>query len=102
MNLSDFDFVLPASFIAQRPSADRGSSRMLLLARDSGAWQDAAFRDLPPLLHGDELIVFNNARVIPARLFGHRRGLRSQPPGEDSHARREHLSAEIEVLLTRH
>jgi S-adenosylmethionine:tRNA ribosyltransferase-isomerase len=65
---------------------------MLVLERDSGRYQDRKFTDLPKLLRGDELVVVNNARVIPARLFSHRQGL-----GD----RRELLPARIEVLLVR-
>ena len=81
MNLSDFDYELPAGSIAQRPLAERDASRMLLLNRATGAWEDRQFRELPALLRGDELLVLNDARVLPARLFGHRAGLRAEPPG---------------------
>ena len=59
------------------------------------------FRDFPELLRGDELIVLNNARVLPARLFGRRAGLRSQQPGRNNPARHEFLQTKIEVLLIR-
>ena len=101
MKLSDFDYALPGERIAQRPLAERDASRLLLLGRDSGGWQDCAFRELPGLLRGDELIVVNNTRVLPARLFGRRVGVRSEAPGKTSRARREHLQAGIEVLLVR-
>lgn len=101
MNLSDFDFELPAGSIAQRPLAERDVSRMLLLDRSSGAWEDRSFRELPGLLRGDELIVLNDARVLPARLFGRRAGLRSEPLGANNPARAEFLSSPIEVLLVR-
>ena len=99
--LDEFDYPLPAERIAQRPLAERDASKLLLLDRANGAVEDRAFRELPDLLRGDELLVFNNARVIPARLFGRRKGLRSQNPGKQSRAREQHLSSEIEVLLTR-
>jgi S-adenosylmethionine:tRNA ribosyltransferase-isomerase len=101
MRLDEFDYVLPDRLIAQRPADPRDSSRMLLLDRATGDWQDSKFRDLPALLRGDELLVVNNTRVIPARLFGRRAGVRAQKPGKSSRTRREHLSARIEVLLTR-
>jgi S-adenosylmethionine:tRNA ribosyltransferase-isomerase len=101
MKLSDFDYELPADRIAQRPLAQRDASRLLVVDRDSGSLEDHTFRDLPALLRGDELIVVNNSRVIPARLFGRRAGVHAQPVGRHSPARREHLAAEIEVLLTR-
>jgi S-adenosylmethionine:tRNA ribosyltransferase-isomerase len=101
MNLSEFDYDLPPGQIAQRPLAERDASRMLLLDRATGAWDDRAFRELPELLRGDELIVTNNARVLPARLFGRRAGLRANPPGENNPARAEFLTAPIEVFLVR-
>jgi S-adenosylmethionine:tRNA ribosyltransferase-isomerase len=101
MELSDFDFELPPELIAQHPLEERDASRMLVMERKSAALHDRHFRDLPDLLRGDELIVLNNTRVLPARLFGHREGLRSQKPGENSPARDEHLKSSIEVLLVR-
>jgi S-adenosylmethionine:tRNA ribosyltransferase-isomerase len=101
MLLSDFQFELPPDLIAQQPLLQRDASRMLILNREKQAWQDSTFRDLPDLLRGDELIVVNNARVIPARLFGRREGVRSEKPGRNRRAASEFLSSEIEVLLTR-
>ena len=101
MNLSDFDYELPAGSIAQRPLAERDASRMLLLSRATGAWESRQFRELPALLRDNELLVLNDARVLPARLFGHRAGLRAAPPSENSPARDEFLTSPIEVLLVR-
>jgi len=101
MNLSDFDYDLPQELIAQRPLAERDASRMLLVDRASGAWEDRQFREFPDLLRGDELVVVNNARVLPARLFGRRTGIRVQKPGDNNPARQGHLQAPIEVLLVR-
>jgi S-adenosylmethionine:tRNA ribosyltransferase-isomerase len=101
MNLSEFDFELPPESIAQRPLAERDASRMLELNRATGEWFDRQFREFPDLLRGDELIVLNNARVLPARLFGRRKGIHATPPGEDNPERELHLAAEIEVLLVR-
>lgn len=101
MNLSDFQFELPPERIAQQPLAERDASRMLIVNRRQQLWEDSAFRSLPDLLRGDELIVVNNARVIPARLFGRRQGVRSEKLGHDRRTVREFLSSEIEVLLTR-
>ena len=99
MDLADFDYELPQQQIAQVPLPERESSRLLLLEKKSGLWRDASFRQLPELLRGNELLVCNNARVFPARLFGRRQGLRSERPGRRT--QRQHLTAEIEVLLVR-
>lgn len=101
MNLSELDFDLPHELIAQRPLEQRDASRMLLLNLATGDWEDRYFRDFPDLLRGDELIVFNNARVIPARLFGKRAGIRASEPGAHSLSKHEHLRTQIEVLLVR-
>jgi S-adenosylmethionine:tRNA ribosyltransferase-isomerase len=101
MKASAFDYDLPRERIAQRPLAERDASRMLLLDRHRHSWEDHRFLELPDLLRGDELIVVNNARVLPARLLGWRRGVSAQPVGRHSRLRRQFLSAPIEVLLTR-
>ena len=72
--VSDFDFELPQKLIAQQPPAERGGSRMLTLNRESGAWQDSWFDRLPELLREGDVLVLNDSRVIPARLFGVRLG----------------------------
>ena len=66
--LSDFDFALPPELIAQHPAADRSGSR--LLDARGAAIEDRVFRDLPSLLRPGDLLVFNDTRVIKARLFG--------------------------------
>lgn len=101
LRLEEFDYPLPEELIAQRPLAERDASRMLVLERATGGFADHSFRQLPGLLRGDELLVVNNTRVFPARLLGRRRGVRAQPIGRRSPARREYLKAPIEVLLTR-
>src|SRR4029077_20845648 len=101
MRLSDFQFDLPQELIAQQPLPERDASRMLVLDREKGTWEDSAFRSLPDLLRGDELIVVNNARVIPARLYGRREGIRSEKPGHSPRTTREFLSSQIEFLLTK-
>src|ERR1700733_15336714 len=93
MELSEFDFDLPPELIAQHPLEERDSSRMLFIERTPDTMQDCEFRDFPDMLRGDELIVLNNARVLPARLFGRREGIRSGKPGKDSATRQDHLSA---------
>jgi S-adenosylmethionine:tRNA ribosyltransferase-isomerase len=99
MRLVDLDYHLPVSQIAQRPLDRRDASCLLELPRSEGSLSDHLFADLPNLLRGDELIVLNNARVIPARLFGRRQGVHSQPPSRTT--RHEHLTGEVEVFLTR-
>jgi S-adenosylmethionine:tRNA ribosyltransferase-isomerase len=101
MNPIDFDYELPPEQIAQWPLAERDASRMLLLDRRSGAWEDRQFRELSGLLRGNELIVVNNARVLPARLFGRREGIHAAEPGRNNPARGEFLQSAIEVLLVR-
>ncbi len=99
MRVDDFNYDLPPALIAQRPLDRRDASRMLVVERDTGQPQDAHFAQLPDFLTGEELIVFNNARVIPARLFGKRLGVHSQKPSRKTV--REHLSGNVEVFLTR-
>ena len=73
--LSEFDYELPEDRIAQTPATDRAASRMLVIERSSGRWEDRHFRDLPAYLRPDDRLVLNNTRVLPARLFGHRAGV---------------------------
>jgi S-adenosylmethionine:tRNA ribosyltransferase-isomerase len=101
INVSDFDYELPPERIAQRPLAVRDASRMLMLDRQTGSWEDHRFRELPDVLKGNELVVLNNARVIPARLFGRREGIHADPLGRNNPARRQFLKTQIEVLLVR-
>lgn len=101
MLVSDFNYDLPEDRIAQEPLADRAASRLLHLERRTGAWRDLAFRDFPNLLRPDDLLVLNNTQVFPARLYGHRRGLRSQPLSPTNPASRTFLQGRNEVLLTR-
>ena len=70
MQLTDFQFDLPTELIAQFPPSERTASRLLLLDGESGAVNDHAFPDLLGLLRPDDLLVFNNTKVIPARLLG--------------------------------
>lgn len=71
LTLSDFDFDLPDARIAQTPPATRGASR-LLHVDPAGALADLQFSDLPGLLNAGDLLVFNDTRVIKARLAGHK------------------------------
>jgi S-adenosylmethionine:tRNA ribosyltransferase-isomerase len=99
MRLDELDYHLPREQIAQRPLDRREASRLLLLSRSSGVFEDHQFTEFPTLLRGDELLVFNNARVIPARLFGRRSGVHSQPASRAT--RGEHLTGKVEIFLTR-
>ncbi|HXJ85769.1 MAG TPA: tRNA preQ1(34) S-adenosylmethionine ribosyltransferase-isomerase QueA [Candidatus Binatia bacterium] len=101
MLVSDFHYDLPEELIAQQPLPDRASSRLLHLSASSGAIADRQFHEFPDLLRTDDLIVFNNTRVFPARLYGRRGGLKSQPVSPRNPASRDFLHGRIEVLLTR-
>src|SRR5881392_2991284 len=99
MRLDELDYHLPREQIAQRPLEHREASRLLFLDRSSGVIEDRLFTDFPILLQGNELLVINNARVIPARLFGRRAGVHSQAPSRATKA--EHLTGKVEIFLTR-
>lgn len=88
--VSDFDFELPEELIAQQPPPQRGASRMMLLNRESGEARDSQFADFPSFLKPGDLLVLNDSRVIPARLYAHRtlRREKEKPTGW------------IEVMLT--
>ena len=120
LRVADFDFHLPEELIAQQPPTERGASRMLIVGRSSNAgpevslslspgnntsqearalapevclpqhWKDASFADLPSLLNPGDLLVLNDSRVIPARLFARRANARGK----------QEPSGLIEVLLT--
>jgi S-adenosylmethionine:tRNA ribosyltransferase-isomerase len=104
--VSDFHYELPEELIAQAPLADRAGSRLLHVDCAAGKSQgcrldDRQFRDFPELLRPSDLVVFNNTRVFPARLYGRRSGLRSQPVRAYNPVARDYLRGRIEVLLTR-
>jgi S-adenosylmethionine:tRNA ribosyltransferase-isomerase len=99
--VSDFHFHLPDDLIAQEPLAARDASRMLHVQRSNGQWSDRIFRDFPELLRPGDLVVFNNTRVFPARLYGHREGARAQAVSPQNPVARDFLRGRIEVLLTR-
>ena len=69
MRRSDFTYELPDELIAQQPLAERSASRLLTLDGVTGALADRSMRDLPQLINAGDLLVFNDTRVIPARLF---------------------------------
>ena len=83
MNVSDFDFNLPETLIAQHPVEPRDASRLMVVNRDSKRIEHHTFRDLISLLKTGDVLVLNNTRVIPARLIGEKEG----------------TEAKIEVLL---
>lgn len=85
MKTSDFYYDLPKELIAQTPLERRDQSRLLVLNRKDGSYEDRRFTDLPDYLHEGDVLVRNNSRVIPARLFG----------------RKEETGAHVEVLLLR-
>jgi S-adenosylmethionine:tRNA ribosyltransferase-isomerase len=72
MKKSDFHFDLPPELVAQAPLSERSASRMLVLPPSPAACEDRLVRDLPDFLRAGDLLVFNDTRVIPARLFGHK------------------------------
>jgi S-adenosylmethionine:tRNA ribosyltransferase-isomerase len=74
---------------------------MLHLNRSDDRLDDLRFRDFPQLLQPDDLLVFNNTKVLPARLFGHRSGARAQRPSAQNPAAKDFLRGRVEVLLTR-
>jgi S-adenosylmethionine:tRNA ribosyltransferase-isomerase len=90
LRVADFDFDLPAELIAQSPPPERGQSQMLVMNREGGDLRDAQFSEFPSLLRAGDLLVLNDSRVIPARLFA-RRTLRRE---------REKPTGRIEVMLT--
>ena len=85
MKTSDFDYHLPPEFIAQIPVEPRDQSRLMVLRRSDGSVEHRHFYDIVDYLHSGDTIVFNNSRVIPARILGQK---------EDS-------STEVEILLLR-
>jgi S-adenosylmethionine:tRNA ribosyltransferase-isomerase len=101
MDLSAFDFHLPERLIAQEPPAERDSARMLVVHRREDRLEDREFHDFPSFVGPGDCLVLNDSRVLPARLFGHRAGMRSLPVGKNNPKRREYLSGRVEVLLLR-
>ncbi|RPE81286.1 tRNA preQ1(34) S-adenosylmethionine ribosyltransferase-isomerase QueA [Vulcaniibacterium tengchongense] len=69
---SDFHYDLPPELIAQEPLPERSASRLLVVPPAPAPFQDRVFRELPELLQPGDLLVFNDTRVIPARLYGHK------------------------------
>lgn len=90
VQVADFDYDLPEDLIAQEPPAERGTSRMLVMERASGALRDQSFSGFGEHLREGDLLVLNDSRVIPARLYAHRTLVRD----------RETPTGRIEVMLT--
>jgi S-adenosylmethionine:tRNA ribosyltransferase-isomerase len=103
MRVDELSFDLPPDLIAQRPLDRRDASRLLLLDRFTGTSEDSSVSLLASLLRGNELLVFNNARVLPARLFGHRLDTRLQKrsPESGSQPLPQAFQGQVEVFLTR-
>jgi S-adenosylmethionine:tRNA ribosyltransferase-isomerase len=93
VRVADFNFSLPEELIAQTPPEVRGSSRMLVVDRSSGRFTDDRFANLPQHLRAGDLLILNDSRVLPARLFASRAGLTTQTGSQTP-------SGRIEVLLT--
>jgi len=99
MDVAEFDYHLPPELIAQEPSADRASARLLHLSRASGAIEDRRISELPELLRSGDLLVVNDTQVFPARLLGRRPtggaaeclliGKVDPPAGSETHAAEE-------------
>jgi S-adenosylmethionine:tRNA ribosyltransferase-isomerase len=94
VRVSDFHFELPANLIAQQPLERRDASRMLVVDRASGRWEDRCFRDLPDNLRAGDRLVVNNTRVLAARLFGRRAGVHATTS-------RKQISGLVEILLVK-
>ena len=98
LRVADFDFHLPPELIAQQPPDERGQSRMLVMNRATGVLCDSSFAEFPSLLNPGDLLVLNDTRVIPARLYA-RRMKKLGAPGLDSETW-ETTTGRVEVLLT--
>lgn len=96
MLVSDFHYDLPGELIAQQPLPERSGSRMLTLNRATGGFADAMFRDFPEQLRESDLLVLNDSRVIPARLFGRREKSRVVTEKELSKA----PTGRVQIFLT--
>jgi S-adenosylmethionine:tRNA ribosyltransferase-isomerase len=77
MNTIDFDYYLPEELIAQTPLKDRASSRLLVLDKNTGEISHHHFNEIVDFLSDNDVLVLNNTRVIPARLFGEKEGTKA-------------------------
>jgi len=96
MLVSDFDYELPEELIAQQPPAERSGARMLTLDRATGEHADRMFRDFPEMLREGDVLVLNDSRVIPARLFARREKGRGTTEKERGHV----PTGRIQIFLT--
>lgn len=101
MLVSEFDYHLPEELIAQKPLEERAASRMLRLEAATGRVEDRQFYEFPELLRSGDLLILNNTRVFPARLYGRRSGIRAQAISAQNPAAHDFLRGRVEVLLTR-
>jgi len=92
MKTRDFFYDLPERLIAQYPAKQRTDSRLLHIDKKHSSFEDRQFTDFPDLLKPNDLLVFNNTRVIPARLFGHK------PTGGKVEILIERISSEFSAL----
>lgn len=99
LKTTDFDYELPKERIAQHPAATRDAARLLVLDRATGAVSHHTFRDLPEFLRAGDLLVVNDTRVIPARLFG--RLQRDSEVDAASAPNPPSTDREVELLLLR-
>lgn len=83
--LSQFSYNLPKNLIAQYPAPDRADSRLMVIHRDTGKIEHKVFKDLLEYMNEDDVVVLNNTKVFPARMYG----------------RKEKTGAKIEVFLLR-
>lgn len=74
MKLENFNYDLPTNLIAQEPAEPRDSCRLMLVDKETGEWEHQSFRDILNEIRGGDVLVFNNTKVIPARLYGQRKG----------------------------
>jgi S-adenosylmethionine:tRNA ribosyltransferase-isomerase len=100
MLVSEFDYELPPELIAQLPLEERTASRLLRLDRKTGIWQDGFFREFPHILRKNDLLVMNNTRVFPARLYGRRGGQQSRGLSSNNPTSQGFPEGRIETLLT--
>ena len=80
-DISSWQYDLPNELIASRPATRRDDSRLMIVRRESGNIEHRMIRDLPDLLSANDLLVFNNTKVLPARLFGFRTSTRGKWEG---------------------